>query len=238
MILNLALSVVAGALTIFSPCVLPVAPLVMGASAQSSKWGPAALLGGMILSFAAIGTFISAFLFELGLSPDILTQFGAALLIVVGLFLSLEKLSDLFKQITTGFSNRVDGKLQGMSLSGVRGQFVLGLSIGMIWAPCTGPTLGAAISLAVQGENLFQSFLTMLFFGLGASIPLLFLGLGAKRFAKHRQALLTSSLWLKKLVGGIFVFIGIAIFLGWHKIAETKILEILPDWWVQMITSV
>jgi cytochrome c-type biogenesis protein len=237
MIVNLLLSMAAGGLTIFSPCVLPVAPLVMGAASRSSKWGPLALLAGMILSFALIGTFAAVFLFQIGLSPDHLTTFGAVLLIVVGLFLFSDSLNALFKSGTSGLSQKLETTLSRFSLSGAQGQFVVGLAIGMIWAPCTGPTLGAAISFAVQGENLWQSFLTMLAFGIGASVPLGILGLGARKLAHRRGQLMNVSHGLRKAMALLFVFIGVAILFGWHKWLETQILDLLPDWWVQMITT-
>jgi cytochrome c biogenesis protein CcdA len=237
MMINLLLSMAAGGLTILSPCVLPVVPLVMGGSSRSSRFGPIALLAGMIISFAVIGTFASAILFQLGLSPDALTNFGAILLILVGLFLLSDSLGKLFKVGTTGFSQKLDSRLQSFSLTGFQGQFVIGLAIGLIWAPCTGPTLGAAIALAAQGENLWVSFATMLAFGLGAAIPLGVLGLGAKKWASKRGQFIEFSQYLKKGMGFLFAFIGIAILFGWHKWLETQILELLPEWWVNMITS-
>ena len=238
MITNLLLSMFAGGLTILSPCVLPVAPLVMGASVHSSRFGPLALLGGMILSFAAIGTFISALFIYMGLSTDLVATIGASLLIAVGLIISFESLSGLFKKLAGGFSQRLDTRVQSLSVSGTRAQFLIGLTIGLIWAPCTGPTLGAAISLAIQGKNLFHSFLTMLAFGVGAAIPLLILGFGARRLLKHRQAISLSGLWLSRSLGGIFIVVGIVTLFNWHKLIESAILDVLPDWWVQMISSV
>jgi cytochrome c-type biogenesis protein len=58
----------------------------------------------------------------------------------------------------------------------LRGQFGIGLLLGTVWIPCVGPTLGAASILAAHGENLPQVALTMLLFGAGAAIPLIFLG--------------------------------------------------------------
>lgn len=227
----------AGALTILSPCVLPVVPLVMGGSARSSRWGPVALLSGMILSFALIGTFATALLFQLGISANWISTLGAILLILVGLFLSLNFLDALFKKGSSGLSQKLDQKLQRFSLTGFHGQFVLGAAIGFVWAPCTGPTLGAAIALAAQGESLLWAFVTMLFFGLGAAIPLGLLGLGAKHWAKKKGALIGASVKLKKAMGLLFVFIGVAILFNGHKWLEATVLEYLPDWWVNLITS-
>ena len=52
------LSFVAGVLSILSPCVLPLLPIVLGAAASEQKWGPAALAAGLSISFVAIGLFV------------------------------------------------------------------------------------------------------------------------------------------------------------------------------------
>ena len=50
-------------------------------------------------------------------------------------------------------------RLAQVSGDGWHGQFAVGLLLGVVWAPCVGPTLGVAIAAASQGENLASSFL-------------------------------------------------------------------------------
>ena len=53
----LALALIAGVLSVLSPCVLPILPVVLGAAASEHRWGPAVLAVGLSISFVAIGLF-------------------------------------------------------------------------------------------------------------------------------------------------------------------------------------
>jgi hypothetical protein len=55
----LALAFVAGILSILSPCVLPILPIVLGAAASAHRWGPVVLAMGLAVSFVAIGLFVA-----------------------------------------------------------------------------------------------------------------------------------------------------------------------------------
>ena len=78
-----------------------------------------------------------------------------------------------------------------MKIDGWTGQLVVGLVLGLIWAPCVGPTLGAAATLASQGSNLVQVAAVMAVFGMGAGLPLALIGLGSRgAVAKYRGSLL------------------------------------------------
>lgn len=235
--MNFILAFGAGALTMLSPCVLPVIPLVMGAASQSSRLGPLFLLLGLITSFSIMGTFATLVLFQLGLSSDALSVVGASLLIVVGAFLWLPSLDHLFKRLFSGPAQNLEARLAKLSPTGPQGQFLVGTLIGVIWAPCTGPTLGAAIALASQGESLIFAFLTMLSFSIGTAVPLGALGYGANRWAKSRQKLMAFGVGAKKLMGLLFIGIGLAILFGWHKTLEAWVLSHLPDWWLNLITA-
>src|SRR6266581_3294431 len=81
-----AVSFVAGVLTVFSPCVLPILPIVLGAAASERKYGPAALAAGLAVSFVAVGLFVATIGFSIGLTADLFRQAGAALpLLIIGL---------------------------------------------------------------------------------------------------------------------------------------------------------
>ena len=80
----LALAFVAGLLSILSPCVLPILPVVLGAAASEQRWGPAVLAVGLAISFVAIGLFAATIGYSIGLDADVFRRAAAALMIVVG----------------------------------------------------------------------------------------------------------------------------------------------------------
>ena len=81
---TLGLAFLAGLLSILSPCVLPLLPIVLGAAASEHRLGPIALAAGMALSFVSIGLFIATIGFGLGLDGDVFRFVAAALMIVIG----------------------------------------------------------------------------------------------------------------------------------------------------------
>jgi cytochrome c biogenesis protein CcdA len=68
----LALAFIAGALSILSPCMLPILPIVLGAAASEHRWGPAALAVGLAVSFVLIGLFVATIGYSIGLDADLL----------------------------------------------------------------------------------------------------------------------------------------------------------------------
>src|SRR5271154_3359126 len=85
---SLGLAFLAGLLSVLSPCVLPLLPIVLGAAASEHRMGPAALAAGVALSFVAIGLFIATVGFAIGLDGDIFRTAAAVLMIGVGVVLA------------------------------------------------------------------------------------------------------------------------------------------------------
>lgn len=232
------LAFVAGLLSILSPCVLPIVPLVLGTALSESRYGPAALAAGLALSFTAIGLFVATIGFAIGLDGSAFRSFGALLMIAIGLVLMVPKLQ--LQLASAGaplatWSERQFGTRLGRG--GLGGQFGVGLLLGMVWSPCVGPTLGAASILAARGENLGVVALTMLLFGLGAAFPLLLLGmLSRSRMLALRGQLLSAGSGLKLGLGLLLVVIGVMVLSGYDKHLESIILSIAPDWLVRLTT--
>jgi cytochrome c-type biogenesis protein len=81
---SVALALVAGVLSILSPCVLPILPIVLGAAASEHRWGPLLLAAGLAVSFVAIGLFVATIGFSIGWDADIFRKIAAAVMIVIG----------------------------------------------------------------------------------------------------------------------------------------------------------
>lgn len=232
------LSLLAGVLSILSPCVLPLVPILLGSAVLAHRLGPFALAGGLMLSFTVVGTFIAAAGASLGLDQEVLRNIAAILLLLFGLVLLLPSWQEKFAAAASGFSSSGQTLVAGLTLEGLSGQFLLGLLLGVVWSPCVGPTLGAAITLASQGESLLQVALVMAVFGLGASIPLVLLGLASRQaVARWRGKLLEAGKLGKQVLGVIMLVLGIAIISGGDKMFESWILSHAPEWLVQLTTS-
>ena len=233
----LALAFVAGLLSILSPCVLPILPVVLGAAASEQRWGPAVLAVGLAISFVAIGLFAATIGYSFGLDADVFRRAAAALMIVVGTVLLVPRFQARLALAGAPLASWGDRHFAGARGNGLAGQLWVGLLLGAVWTPCVGPTLGAASILAAQGRNLGQVGATMLAFGLGAALPLAALG------ALSRDALLR---WRARLAAGgagaraafaiLLVAIGLLVLTGLDKRVETFVVDHSPQWVTDLTT--
>ena len=232
------LAFVAGILSILSPCVLPILPIVLGTAASSHRQGPLALAGGLSLSFVAIGLFLATAGHSIGLDADHLRYVAAALVVVVGVVLLLPPLQARLAAAASPIGNWADGKLASGKTKGLAGQFWIGVLMGAVWSPCVGPTLGAASLLAAQGKDLGQVALTMLAFGIGAALPLLGLGwLSRETMVRWRSTMLSAGSGLKSALGLLFVIVGVLIITGSDKRLEAFLVDASPTWLTNLTTS-
>ena len=234
---TIGLAFLAGILSILSPCVLPLLPIVLGSAASEHRYAPAALAAGLALSFVIIGIFVATIGFAIGLDAGVFRAISAVLLIGLGVLLLVPNLSAQVAAAGGPVSNWVEGQFGGIAANGIGGQFALGLMLGAVWSPCVGPTLGAASLLAAKGQNLGEVTLTMLAFGLGAELPLVVLGLLSREaFMRWRGRLMEAGKGGKAVLGGVLIAVGLLVATGLDKTLETVLVEASPDWLTQLTT--
>ncbi len=228
----------AGGLSTLSPCVLPLLPILLATAVAAHRLGPYALAGGLALSFAVVGVFIASLGVALGLDQGVFRQAAAGLLIAFGVVLLSSRLQEKFAMAASGLSGAGHNLLTRFTLDGLAGQFVLGLLLGLVWSPCVGPTLGAAVTLASQGQSLGQVALLMTLFGIGAGLPLVALGLVSRTaMNKLRSRLLAVGKFGKQALGGVMLGLGLLILSGADKAFEAWALQAAPEWLVRLTTS-
>lgn len=237
--MELLLGYAAGLLTLINPCVLPVLPIVLATALQASRLGPVMLAAGLSVSFVFLGVVITAVGRSFGITEDTIANAGAVLMIAFGLILLIPRLSDGFASLTGGLSSRADTGLDHVDRSGLSGQFFAGLLLGAVWSPCIGPTLGSAIALASQGENLMWATAIMVSFALGVSTIILVLGYGARAAILRRQAMMRAiASKSRPIMGAVFLLVGLMIFFNFHHVIEGWMLDNLPAWLVDFSVSI
>lgn len=228
----------AGLLTLINPCVLPVLPIVLATAMQAGRSGPLWLAAGMSLSFVVLGVLVTAFGHLIGLNIDTIAQAGAVMMIVFGVVLLVPRFSAAFSTATTGFAARADGTFDDVERGTASGQFVGGMLLGAVWSPCVGPTLGGAIALASQGENLIWATLIMTFFAAGVATIILLLAYGARSALQKRQAMMRRvAEWSRPVLGVVFIAVGVALLLQLHHVIEAWALDAMPAWLADLSVS-
>ena len=234
----LALAFAAGILSILSPCVLPLVPIVLGAAVAAHPLGAVALAAGLALSFTGLGLLLAVVGFGLGIDAGMLRVAAAGIMVVLGAILLVPSWQARLAGAGSPVSAWADRHFGGFATSGLGGQFALGLLLGAVWSPCVGPTLGAASLLASQGQDLPKVALTMAVFGIGAALPLVLLGLLSRAsLMGMRTRLMSAGKFGKGLLGAAFILIGAAIISGADKRIEAALVEASPQWLTELTTS-
>jgi cytochrome c-type biogenesis protein len=224
------LALVAGIFGVLSPCVWPLVPVVTSSAATSGRSGPVYLAMGLSLSFAVAGTVLTLLLVSTGLDPELFRWFAAGLLVAVALVLLVHPLNDWMSFRLSLLSSRfnVGGKSGTVSAPG---QFGVGALLGVVWLPCVGPTLGAAIALASMGQSMGMAFIVMLAYGIGTAGVLLLAGLvSTSLLAKWRPAAVSAGGLGKKILGWSLLVLGLLVLTGMDKYLEALAVELVPTW--------
>ena len=235
---TLALAFAAGLLSILSPCVLPLVPIVLGTAIVAHPLGAVALAAGLSLSFTVLGLLLALVGFGLGIDAGMFRLAAAAIMIGLGAVLLVPSWQVRLAAAGGPISDFADRRFGGAASSGLGGQFAIGLLLGAVWSPCVGPTLGAASLLASQGHDLLWVTLTMAVFGIGAALPLILLGLLSRAtLMSVRSRLMSAGKLGKGLLGAAFIVIGVAIVSGADKRVEAALVAASPPWLTELTTS-
>ncbi|HET9020233.1 MAG TPA: cytochrome c biogenesis protein CcdA, partial [Acetobacteraceae bacterium] len=175
--------------------------------------------------------------FAIGLDEGVVRAAGAVLLGATGALLLSGGLQRRLALAGGGVADAGNRLIDRIAPSGAGGQFVVGLLLGVVWAPCAGPTLGAASVLAAQGRDLAAVASTMAAFGLGAALPLLALGtLSRQAFRRWRGWLLAAGGAGKAVLGGSALVLAVLILTGFEHRLEGALVAASPAWLTALTT--
>lgn len=229
--MELVFGYLAGLLTLINPCVLPVLPIVLGTALNVNRFGPIALAAGMSTSFVALGLFVNFVGIGIGIDDQTIAQVGAVLMVAFGIVLVVPQFSARFATATAGIAAGADSRIDTFDSGSLSGQFLGGALLGTVWSPCVGPTLGAAIGLASQGQSFGWVTAIMISFAAGVSTMIIALSYGARKYLPQLRAFAQNS---RPILGGIFILIGLVIFFRIHHVIEAWALGLMPTWWINL----
>ncbi|BDT65212.1 cytochrome C biogenesis protein CcdA [Streptococcus parapneumoniae] len=214
----------AGILSFFSPCILPLLPVYAGvllddkdgAQASSGKFSISVTSLLRTLAFIAGISFIFILLgYGAGFLGDLLyaswfQYVTGAVIILLGLHqMEILRFKGLYKE------KRLQLQGQGKNANGYSQAFLLGLTFSFAWTPCVGPVLGSVLALAASGgSGAWQGAGLMLVYTLGLALPFLLLALASSYILKHFRKLHPYLGTLKKVGGFLIILMGILVLFG------------------------
>ncbi len=236
--MTLVLAFIAGALSILSPCVLPLAPIVIAAAQSKDPRGPLALALGLALTFGVGGGIVASLGVAFG-ATDALRMIAAAVMVCVGIVMLVPALGLKSERALTPLARWADALSKRLPAAGLAGSFAAGIVLAFAWAPCVGPTLGAAFALAAAGGSLAGAMATMFVFALGAALALLAAGFGLGRLAARARGAIAKRAQLgQAALAVVLIALGGAILSGLDRKFEAAVLEATPDWLVALTTRI
>lgn len=214
----------AGILSFFSPCILPLLPVYTGvllddkdgAQASSGKFSISVTSLLRTLAFIAGISFIFILLgYGAGFLGDLLyaswfQYLTGGIIILLGLHqMEILHFKGLYKE------KRLQLQGQGQNGKGYSQAFLLGLTFSFAWTPCVGPVLGSVLALAASGgSGAWQGAGLMLVYTLGLALPFLLLALTSSYVLKHFRKLHPYLGILKKVGGFLIIVMGFLVLFG------------------------
>lgn len=230
MLLLVFYSFLAGIVTILSPCILPVLPIVLSVSVSGKNIIKKQIgtITGFIASFTFFTLFLSSLVNIFNISPNILRSFSILIIAVLGLSMLSTTIQTYIERIFSILANKAP-QFSGQG-EGFWTGFLVGLSLGLIWTPCVGPILASVITLALSGTVTGSAFLITFFYALGTAIPMFAVMVGGSKFISHIPSLAKNSGKIQKVFGVMTIFISLALYKNWDRNFQTYILDKFPSY--------
>lgn len=220
----LAISFLAGVLTVLAPCILPLLPVVVGSAAASrGRATPYVVVAALALSVIAFTFVLKVSTAFIGVPPEIWTYISGAVLTVFGLLLVFPALWEQLPFMTT-VSTRSNSLLGvGYQKKNLIGDAIIGVALGPIFTTCS-PTYFVILASILPASFLLGTAYVLAYV-LGLSLVLLCVALLGQRFADRLAWASNPHGWLKRGMGLLFIAIGLLIASGYEKKLEIAILE-------------
>ncbi|HQZ12970.1 MAG TPA: cytochrome c biogenesis CcdA family protein [Devosia sp.] len=225
MTLTIALAFVAGVITILSPCVLPLLPMILATATQEGKARPLGVMVGFIVAFSAATLALSALVRSLGVPPDVNRTISAVILAAMGLVLLIPGLHLQFERLTGGLAGRPQAAGNGFG-----GGLVVGLGLGLAWTPCVGPIMASVITLALNQDVGFGAIAVTLAFSLGTALPMGAILIGGRKLVQRLSWFQRNAATIQRVFGVVLILTGLAIWLGWDRTIQIALLNWFPGW--------
>jgi cytochrome c-type biogenesis protein len=209
--IEILLAFLAGTVTIAAPCILPMLPILLGASVgQASRARPIFIVLGFTLAFSSVALVFGAFSDALGLTQDTLRTVAIVLLLGFGVLMVWPRPFAWLAARLGGVFDRA-GAVAACAGSSNVGGFVLGTTLGVLWTPCAGPVLGSVLTLVAAAEDLPYAAVLLVCYAIGAGIPMLGIAYGGQYMSTRLRRLARHAHRLQQAFGALVILIAVAM---------------------------
>ncbi|MCB1340815.1 MAG: sulfite exporter TauE/SafE family protein [Pseudooceanicola sp.] len=229
-------ALLAGLLSFFTPCILPMVPFYlsyMGGLSMAELRCDGAIAPGaqrrLIASSVAFALGVTTIFMLLGMGAtaigglfgqwlDPLSWVAAAILLVFGLhFLGVIHVPLLYRQA------RMDSTAPATTFAGA---YLMGLAFGFGWTPCVGPALASILMIASGLGDIWRGALLLFVYGVGMTAPFIVAAFFARPFLAWVQRHRAAFAWVEKGMGAMLIIFALLIVTG----GVNWIAQLMIDW--------
>lgn len=218
---------IAGAATALSPCVLPVLPIALSAGATGGRRRPLGIVAGLAVSFTFATVALVYVISALGLPNDLLRKLAIVVLLGFGITLMIPPLAARLEAWISRFASRA-GVAKGQG-DGFWSGTAVGVSLGLLYAPCAGPILAGVITVSASQSFSAGRLAVALSYGIGSAAVLYFLLLGGRRVV---APLARRGAGLQIAMGAVMVVVALAMLQDYDIRFQNRIASDLPSFLV------
>ncbi len=220
------ISVLAGVLTVLAPCILPLLPVVVGASESGARHisrRAFVVITSLAVSVIVFTLLLKASTIFITIPPYVWTWFSSFVLALLGVtFLAPALWGRLrFVQFVALRGNKTVG--QGYLKNGIGGDVLMGVALGPVFSTCS-PTYLYIIA-TVLPASFVVGLVYLLGFVFGLSLSLLLIAYFGQQLVNRINAHFTTASKLKQVFGLLLIVLSVVILFGWDKQLESKILD-------------
>lgn len=220
----LLIAVIAGALTVLAPCILPLLPVVIGSGVSGrSKFTPYIIIASLGVSVLVFTYLLKASTLLIDIPTFVWSYVSGGILALFGLTLLFPALWNhlpFINKVSTS-SNKLVGK--GHQEKSFWGDVLIGAALGPVFSSCS-PTYFVILA-TVLPESFLVGTIYLLGYIFGLSIVLLLIAVLGQKVLGKLTNLADEKGSFKKFLGGLFIVIGIAIIFGYDKKFEAYVLN-------------
>jgi len=207
--INASIAFLFGALSFFSPCVLPLVPgyfaiFSLNKNSKISRIsGALQFVIGFSIVFVSLGALASSVGSFFSRNASLLGQISGIIIIAFGLILLVPSLNKRYFYS----SNVVD--INNFSKSK---NFIMGFTFGFGFTPCIGPVLGALLTLSSKSETLYSGVMYLVLFSLGLAIPFLLIAVLSDKINLKNKVFTNFQKYSSNVSGITLIALGYLIF--------------------------
>jgi len=234
MFLLIPIAFLSGVLTVFSPCVLPILPIILASGIDGKIARIRGVITGLVVSFTIASLLLSVIVRLFGIPVDVIRNFAVGFLVLFALTMLFPKLWEKMQYFIEQHWKITPVQSQG---GGFGGGFLTGVSLGIVWTPCIGPVVATVATLAAVNSFSPLTILIAFSYALGTGIPLYFIAKGGRAVTQKLTIFKTNNQGIRQIFGAVILVTAVFISLGYDRTLQAWTLSHLPSNWTQLAAT-